>query len=192
MHVFHNFTSVTYLETQINCISYICELTRISYNAFLHIVRWEISSRSSEIMVVNGGINADIQIGPHKHLRVFLNFTLWIIINWRAFSIKIALYMFSLSTGVSINFFTMLGEVLWGILCVYNLWAQFRVGIRRRQWRGVCCVYGGWARICPNAPQCLPKLRGLEIFGNSVSIVIFLDQGYHSKFTIIEIMFWLV
>ena len=88
--------------------------------------------------------------------------------------------MFSLSTGVSINFFTMFGEALGDILCVYNLWAQLG---------GVCCVYGGLARICPNAPQCLPKLRGLEILGNSISVVIFLDQGYHSKFTIIEIMF---
>ena len=34
--------------------------------------------------------------------------------------------------GLISNIFTMLGEVLRGILCVYDLWVQLRIGVGRR------------------------------------------------------------
>ena len=78
----------------------------------------------------------------------------------------------------------MLGEMLGGISCVYDLWAHMIEGIGRAS-EGISCVYGQWAHKSRNASQYLPiplKLSGLEIHSNSFSVVIFFNRGYHSNF----------
>ena len=50
--------------------------------------------------------------------------------------------------------FTMLGEALGGISCVYDLWAHMTEGIGRAS-GGISCVYGQWAHKSRNASQYL-------------------------------------
>ena len=59
--------------------------------------------------------------------------------------------------------------------------------MRRRREALVSMVGGAIYAVTP--PNAFKVKRGLEIHGDFISVVIFFDQGYRSKFTIIEIMF---
>ena len=64
---------------------------------------------------------------------------------------------------------------------------RWEASMRRRRKALDVSMVGGSIYVI-TSPYASKKLTILEIHGNFVFVVIFIDQEYHSKFTIIEII----